>query len=42
MTAAPTSTETTAEDAVVRPGTETAATVTICIPHYQVQDLMPF
>jgi glycosyltransferase involved in cell wall biosynthesis len=40
MTAAPSSTETTAGDAVVRPGAEAAPTVSICIPHYQVQDLM--
>ena len=40
MTAAPSSTETTARDTVVRPGAEAAPTVSICIPHYQVQDLM--
>jgi glycosyltransferase involved in cell wall biosynthesis len=40
MTVSPTSTATTAADALVRPGAETAPTVTICIPHYQVQDLM--
>jgi glycosyltransferase involved in cell wall biosynthesis len=31
---------TTAEDALVRPGAEAAPAVSICIPHYQVQDLM--
>jgi glycosyltransferase involved in cell wall biosynthesis len=40
MTADPASTETTAVDAVVRPGAEAAPRVSICIPHYQVQDLM--
>ncbi|MHC4100868.1 MAG: glycosyltransferase family 2 protein [Planctomycetota bacterium] len=40
MTAAPTSTATTVEDALVRPGAEPAPTVSICVPHYQVQDLM--
>jgi glycosyltransferase involved in cell wall biosynthesis len=40
MTIAPDPTVTTAEDALVRPGAEAAPTVSICIPHYQVQDLM--
>jgi glycosyltransferase involved in cell wall biosynthesis len=40
MTATPTATVTTPEDAIVRPGTEAAPIVSICIPHYQVQDLM--
>jgi glycosyltransferase involved in cell wall biosynthesis len=37
---APTATAPPAEDALVRPGAEAAPTVSICIPHYQVQDLM--
>jgi glycosyltransferase involved in cell wall biosynthesis len=40
MTAAPEPTVRTAEDAVVRPGAEAGPTVSICIPHYQVEDLM--
>jgi glycosyltransferase involved in cell wall biosynthesis len=40
MTAAPTTTVTTAEDAIVRPGDEAVPRVSICVPHYQVQDLM--
>ena len=36
MTTAPTP----AADALIRPGAEAAPTVSICVPHYQVQDLM--
>lgn len=40
MVTAPTATATAAQDALVRPGAGSAPTVSICIPHYQVQDLM--